>query len=89
MSHLSNANENDIHDMKATVPSITINSAKKAEDDMIVVDIEYSPKTEPRKDIFNYAVEKSWVLTEMSITESNLEDIFRNLTGKKNEGSDE
>ena len=86
---VQNAKENDIHDMKATVPNITIKSAKKSDKKTIFVDIEYSPKTYPRKDIFNYAIEKSWVLTEMSITESNLEDIFRNLTGKKNEGSDE
>ena len=45
--------------------------------------LEYQSSNDPRKDIFNYAVEKSWILTEMSVTEKNLEDIFRNLTGKK------
>ncbi len=82
-----NADENDIQDMKAVIPSITIKTVKKLEDS-ISVTLEYQNSADPRKDIFNYAVEKKWVLTEMSLSRKNLEDIFRNLTGQSNGGSD-
>ena len=82
-----NAEENDIQDMKAVIPSITIKTVKKLEDS-ISVTLEYQNTADPRKDIFNYAVEKKWVLTEMSLSRKNLEDIFRNLTGQSNGGSD-
>tara|TARA_B100001250_G_scaffold101509_1_gene85316 strand:+ start:461 stop:1411 length:951 start_codon:yes stop_codon:yes gene_type:complete len=82
-----NADENDIQDMKAVIPSITIKTVKKLEDS-ISVTLEYQNTADPRKDIFNYAVEKKWVLTEMSLSRKNLEDIFRNLTGQSNGGSD-
>ena len=82
-----NAEENDIQDMKAVIPSITIKTVKKLEDS-ISVTLEYQNSADPRKDIFNYAVEKKWVLTEMSLSRKNLEDIFRNLTGQSNGGSD-
>ena len=79
---IENAEENDIQDMKASLPSINVKSITKDEQSFKAI-LEYQSSNDPRKDIFNYAVEKSWILTEMSVTEKNLEDIFRNLTGKK------
>ena len=69
--------------MKASLPSINVKSIAKDKQSFKAI-LEYQSSNDPRKDIFNYAVEKSWILTEMSVTEKNLEDIFRNLTGKKN-----
>ena len=80
---IENAEENDIQDMKASLPSINVKSITKDKQSFKAI-LEYQSSNDPRKDIFNYAVEKSWILTEMSVTEKNLEDIFRNLTGKKN-----
>tara|TARA_B100001250_G_C19752098_1_gene768259 strand:- start:415 stop:1365 length:951 start_codon:yes stop_codon:yes gene_type:complete len=80
---IENAEENDIQDMKASLPSINVKSIAKDKQSFKAI-LEYQSSNDPRKDIFNYAVEKSWILTEMSVTEKNLEDIFRNLTGKKN-----
>ena len=80
---IENADENDIQDMKASLPSINVKSITKDKQSFKAI-LEYQSSNDPRKDIFNYAVEKSWILTEMSVTEKNLEDIFRNLTGKKN-----
>ena len=76
---VSNANENDIKDMKATIPSIDIDSITK-NDHYTNINIEYSNSNDPRADIFNYAVSKEWIILEMVATKQNLEDIFRNLT---------
>mgnify|MGYP001162663181 FL=1 len=84
---VQNADENDLQDIRAKVPSISLKSVHK-ETDSIKAVLEYKSTTDPRKDIFNYAVEKSWTILEMSKTEKNLEDIFRNLTSPKNEGGE-
>ena len=83
---ISNANENSIQDMKATMPGLNIKNISKNGENF-KVHLEYSSGTDPRKDIFKHAVEQSWVLTEMTVTEKNLEDIFRNLTGKIDNGA--
>ncbi len=80
---IMNAEENDIEDMKATIPQVNIKGISK-EDNVFKVNLEYSSGSDPRAEIFNHAVSKSWILTEMSVTEKNLEDIFRNLTGQSN-----
>lgn len=76
---VENANENDISDMKATIPSIDIKSISK-EEAFTKISIEYSKNNDPRSNIFNYAVEKGWVILEMFADKQNLEDIFRDLT---------
>ena len=83
-----NAEENDIQDMKAVIPSVSVKKIKKLEESVNIT-LEYQNTSDPRKDIFNYAVEKGWILTEMTLTRKNLEDIFRNLTGQGNGGTDE
>ena len=83
-----NAEENDIQDMKAVIPSVSVKTIKKLEESVNIT-LEYQNTSDPRKDIFNYAVEKEWILTEMSLTKKNLEDIFRNLTGQGTGGTDE
>ena len=40
----------------------------------------YPKDKEPREQIFNYAVESNWIITEMSPQSTNLESIFRTLT---------
>jgi len=76
---ISGSEENDIQDMKAVIPSITVNSIKK-DGPLVQVILEYQNTVDPRKDVFEYAVEKGWIITEMSATKRNLEDIFRHLT---------
>lgn len=83
-----NAEENDIQDMKAVIPSVSVKTIKKLEESVNIT-LEYQNTSDPRKDIFNYAVEKGWILTEMTLTRKNLEDIFRNLTVQGNGGTDE
>ena len=83
-----NAEESDIQDMKAVIPSVSVKTIKKLEESVNIT-LEYQNASDPRKDIFNYAVEKGWILTEMTLTRKNLEDIFRNLTGQGTGGTDE
>ena len=76
---VENADENDINDMKAKIPSIDITSISK-EDTYTKINIKYPKNNDPRSDIFNYAVDKGWTILEMFATKQNLEDLFRNLT---------
>ena len=83
---ISGSEENDIQDMKAVIPSITVNSIKK-DGPLVQVILEYQNTVDPRKDVFEYAVEKGWIITEMSATKRNLEDIFRHLTTQGDVGN--
>ena len=76
---VENAKEDDIRDMKAVIPSVDIRSISK-EESHTQISIEYSKSSDPRSDIFKYAVDKEWIILEMVATKQNLEDIFRNLT---------
>ena len=81
---VTNAEENDISDMKATIPSIDIKSIQR-ENSSISISINYVATSDPRADIFNYAVEKKWSILQMVSSKQNLEDIFRNLTSSGKE----
>ena len=76
--------ENDIKNMEATIPSVTVQGIEKQKQS-ILIQIEYQNTSDPRQDIFKYAVEKNWIITEMSVHKRNLEDLFRNLTLSKGE----
>ena len=54
---------------------------------LIQVILEYQNTVDPRKDVFEYAVEKGWIITEMSASKRNLEDIFRHLTTQGDVGN--
>ena len=71
--------EDAIKEMKATIPSITIQSISRNDDSMDIL-IEYPNTADPRKDIFSYAVDHGWSILEMSASKRDLESIFRNLT---------
>ncbi len=43
-------------------------------------EIQSKPELSSRRHIFKLCVEKGWILTEMMVTETKLEDIFRELT---------
>jgi hypothetical protein len=66
--------------MKAKVPSISVKSILSTDKDSKKVVLEYKNSSDPRKDVFEYAVKKKWVLIHMNSSKRNLEDIFRKLT---------
>jgi ABC-2 type transport system ATP-binding protein len=43
-------------------------------------ELQSKPGTSSRRDVFKLCVEKGWLLTEMTPTETKLEDVFRELT---------
>ena len=69
------------------VKSVKISTAIKKDENRFNISLEYKSGTDPREDIFNHAVSQSWVITEMRVSEKNLEDIFRNLTNTSDEGA--
>jgi ABC-2 type transport system ATP-binding protein len=76
---IQNTDENAIQDMKAVIPSISIHSLQKLESSISAI-LEYPNTSDPRKDIFDHAVQHGWTILAMSASKRNLEDIFRNLT---------
>ena len=76
---IQNADENAIQDMKAVIPSISVQSINKQDSSSLVI-IEYPNTSDPRGDIFDYAVKNGWTIIGMSTSKQNLEDIFRILT---------
>ena len=76
---IDSGDENSIQEMKATIPSVNIQSISKNDDSTGII-LEYPNTTDPRRDIFQYAVEKGWTILEMSASKRDLESIFRNLT---------
>ena len=71
--------ENVIQEMKATIPSINIQSISK-NDNSTEIMLDYPNNSDPRKDIFQYVIDNKWIIIEMSATKKDLESIFRNLT---------
>ena len=78
---LLNANKETFEEMKAVIPSVNCVGFNQKENSSVVT-IEYPNQNDPRKEIFDYAVDKNWVILEMKTKESNLEDVFRDLTVK-------
>ena len=76
---LMNAGEESIEEMKAVVPSVNFGRISE-QNGITMVHLEYPTKSDPRKDIFAYAISKDWVILEMTTAKTNLEDIFRKLT---------
>jgi len=76
---IDGVDDNIIQEMKATIPGINIQSITK-KDKLTEIMIEYPNTSDPRKDIFQYAVNQNWTILEMSASKRDLESIFRNLT---------
>ena len=53
--------------MKANIPSIKIKSQTENEKSHLV-SLEYANTSDPRADVFNYAVEKKWIIIKMNST---------------------
>ena len=84
---VTDASEEDIKAVEATMPSVKVKSINK-QDESVSINIEYQNSSDPRKDLFKYAVEKGWIIIGMSVHKRNLEDLFRNLTLDKGSVTD-
>ena len=74
-----NANENTLKDLSIAVANINVVEVNEKKDHH-VIQLEYSQETDPREDLFNYAVKSDWVILKMTPTTTDLEDVFRKLT---------
>ena len=76
---IRNANENTLKDLPVAVPNIHVSNIEEKKD-FHLIQLEYSQEFDPREDLFNFAVNSSWVILKMTPTTTDLEDIFRKLT---------
>ena len=74
-----NANENTLKDLSIAVANINVVEVNEKKDHH-VIELDYSQETDPREDLFNYAVNSDWVILKMTPTTTDLEDVFRKLT---------
>ena len=74
-----NTNENTLKDLSIAVANINVVEVNEKKDHH-VIQLEYPQETDPREDLFNYAVNSDWVILKMTPTTTDLEDVFRKLT---------
>ena len=74
-----NTNENTLKDLSIAVANINVVEVNEKKDHHLI-QLEYSQETDPREDLFNYAVSSGWVILKMTPTTTDLEDVFRKLT---------
>ena len=68
-----------VEHIQAKIPSIKYISMDES-NGIQSVQFEYGKDTDPREDLFHYALENNWTILKMNPHTTNLEDIFRNLT---------
>ena len=76
---IKNAEDETIKALTEKIPSINLVDTKSLNGSQIL-QLEYAKDFDPREELFKYAVDSNWVVTEMSPHSVNLESIFRTLT---------
>ena len=76
---IKNAEDETIKTLTEKIPSISLVGTKSHNGSQIL-QLEYAKDLDPREELFQYAVDSNWVVTEMSPHSVNLESIFRTLT---------
>ena len=76
---IKNAEDSSLKKLIDKIPNLTIVNTTSNNGSKLL-NLEYPKDQDPRADIFQYAVDSNWVITEMSPHSANLESIFRNLT---------
>ena len=77
-----NSTMESIESLSTQISNISIKDVSDNGDNHII-QIEYAAELDPREDIFKYAIQSKWSILEMSVYKTNLEDVFRSLTGKE------
>lgn len=69
------------HDIQTTLEQLAgVNSVRLTDAALNRFEIQVRPGQSLRREIFGLCVKHNWVLTELMVTETRLEDVFRNLT---------
>ena len=76
---IKNAEDNTVKTLTENIPSISLVDTTTRNGSQIL-HLEYPKEKDPREELFQYAIDSNWVVTEMSPHSVNLESIFRTLT---------
>lgn len=76
---IKNGEDNTIKALTEKIPSISLVDTTTHNGSQIL-HLEYPKEKDPREELFQYAIDSNWVVTEMSPHSVNLESIFRTLT---------
>ena len=80
-----NGSHKTVESMSEKIDTLNIKNIEDV-DGKYIIKMEYPADSDPREQIFDYAMKSNWKILEMSPNKANLEDVFRNLTmeGSKN-----
>ena len=76
---IKNAEDSTIEALTEKIPTISLVDTTTKNGSQIL-HLEYPKEKDPREELFQYAIDSNWVVTEMSPHSVNLESIFRTLT---------
>ena len=76
---IKNAEDSTVRALTEKIPSISLVDTTTRNGSQIL-HLEYPKEKDPREELFQYAIDSNWVVTEMSPHSVNLESIFRTLT---------
>ena len=76
---IKNAEDSSVKALTEKIPSISLVDTTTKNGSQIL-HLEYPKEKDPREELFQYAIDSNWVVTEMSPHSVNLESIFRTLT---------
>jgi len=79
---IEDGEKNQIFTAIQELPSVSVVDFIDQQDNLF--EVQGKPKASAQRDIFNLCVENKWVITEMMLLETKLEDVFRNLTTQLN-----
>ena len=76
---IKNAQDKSVKALTEKIPAISLLDSKTRNGNQLL-HLEYPKDKDPREELFQYAIESKWVITEMSPHSVDLESVFRTLT---------
>ena len=76
---IKNAQDESVKALTEKIPALSLIDSKTRNGNQIL-HLEYPKDKDPREELFQYAIDSKWVVTEMSPHSIDLESIFRTLT---------
>ena len=76
---IKNATDVSVKTLTKKIPALRLLDSKKQNDNKIL-HLEYQKDKDPREELFQYALDSKWIVTEMTPHSTDLESIFRTLT---------
>ena len=80
---IKNAQDESVKALTEKIPALSLIDSKTRNGNQLLY-LEYPKDKDPREELFQYAIDSKWVVTEMSPHSIDLESIFRTLTMENN-----